>query len=179
MSDLDWALKSFQGKRVDAYADYRNYYYGNQKLAFATEKFRNTFGNLFKEFAENASATVVDSLGDRLTIEGFSTNQATVATEDQEVIVQGVPPRKLVVTHDPVADTLLEFWNDQHMHLVSTTVHEEAIREGDSYVVVWPDGQGNPIIWPQIAGQCGILYDTESKIVLRGCKRWFDVILNQ
>jgi hypothetical protein len=47
-------------------------YNGDHDLAFATEKFANTFGSLFREFALNLCPAVCDAIGDKLKIEGFS-----------------------------------------------------------------------------------------------------------
>ena len=48
------------------------YYDGRHDLRFATEKFENTFGTLFREFALNLCPAVCDALKDKLRITGFS-----------------------------------------------------------------------------------------------------------
>lgn len=47
------------------------YYNGHHNLRFATRKYREAFGALFREFADNYCGLVVDSTAERLRIEGF------------------------------------------------------------------------------------------------------------
>src|SRR4051812_18091444 len=47
------------------------YYGGRHPLQFATSKFRETFGSLFAEFADNWCPVVVDSSAERLQVQGF------------------------------------------------------------------------------------------------------------
>jgi hypothetical protein len=62
-------------KRLDDRATeiekYERYYEGQHNLRFATRKFRDAFGALFREFADNYCGLVVDSTSERLRIEGF------------------------------------------------------------------------------------------------------------
>src|SRR5580765_4916077 len=90
-TDLDWALNRVKNRsqRLREYKLYSDYYDGDQRLAFATERFRTTFGHLFKEFAENFCAAVVDSLTDRLVVTGFRSSDATVTTENVNSQITG------------------------------------------------------------------------------------------
>ena len=45
-------------------------------MAFASEKFKNTFGSLFKEFAMNLCPAVCDSVRDKLIVKGFGVEDA-------------------------------------------------------------------------------------------------------
>lgn len=47
------------------------YYDGDHPLVFATERFKEAFGGQFKELADNWMALVVDSVEERLNVEGF------------------------------------------------------------------------------------------------------------
>jgi hypothetical protein len=47
------------------------YYEGDQRLAFATAKFREAFGALFSAVADNWMPIVVDSKSERLKVQGF------------------------------------------------------------------------------------------------------------
>src|SRR5881394_3744032 len=67
LSTLSKALDA-RTTRVQKYEDYYN---GKQRLAFATSKFRQTFGSLFGAFADNFCALIVDAVEERLDIEGF------------------------------------------------------------------------------------------------------------
>ena len=54
------------------YAKTERYYNGDHDLAFATEKFQNTFGTLFREFALNLCPVICDAVRDKLRVTGFS-----------------------------------------------------------------------------------------------------------
>jgi hypothetical protein len=165
------------------YRVYREYYEGKQKLAFATDKFKNTFGAMFKEFSENACRTVVDSLADRMKIEGFRTSQADIATEDVPIPmpkasleqVNTPPARQKMIVKDPLAEALMTIWKDEKMTRKATKVHKEALRLGDAYVIVWEDGDGDVGIWPQRGDQCCVRYDDETGTDIEiGAKIWYD-----
>jgi hypothetical protein len=70
-NDLQTALDHFRCNAT-RYGKYQRYYDGNHDLAFATEKFQNTFGNLFREFALNLCPVVCDAVRDKLRIAGIS-----------------------------------------------------------------------------------------------------------
>ncbi len=179
MTDLSWALSEFRSTRIAEYREYCEYYDGDQKLAFATEKFRNTFGTVFKEFAENACSPVVDSLCDRLEVQGFRSSLAETVTEDVTTgpAVEGSSQARVkkVTVKDPTGEAAHEIWKNNRMDLKSTEVHTEALKSGDSYVIVWPNEKGEPEIFEQRAIQCAIEYDKEEqKKVVRGAKVWYD-----
>src|SRR5947207_523286 len=73
--DLKWAVDEFRGARrygvTGGYAVALDYYEGRHQLAFATEKYRQTFGTLFRTFCSNLCPAVIDSLVERLEISGF------------------------------------------------------------------------------------------------------------
>ena len=127
--DLKWGAMQFRDSRKrQAYALYNAYYDGDHRLAFATEKFRSTFGTLFKEFAENFCPAVVDSMADRLKIAGFKTSQAEVVTEEIPSPMEGVPPRTKVKTEDPLGRIVQEIFERNAGPTLSDEVHEQAIK---------------------------------------------------
>jgi hypothetical protein len=88
--DISWALDEFiENQRMQRIALFREYYYGEHRLAFATEKFRSVFGHLLRAFADNLCESVVDTFAERLEIQGFTTNQATPSEE--HITVEGPP----------------------------------------------------------------------------------------
>ena len=177
-TDVEWAVGQFkESERLRKYSLYWNYYEGNQRLAFATEKFKESFGNLFREFAENACPAVVDSLVDRLKLIGFRSNQATQETIEIPSLVPGSPPRKRISTSDPLGQKAWDIWARNYMDLRSKDVHREASMMGDSYVIVWPNEEGESEIWPQIANEMSVQYNPNKQgEIYRACKRWFDPI---
>lgn len=176
--NLEWAVGQYKmSTRSRQYELYWNYYEGNQRLAFATDKFKEAFGNLFKEFAENVCPAVVDSLVDRLKVVGFRSSAAALSSSEVASIVPGVPPRKKVTTTDPKGQDAWDIWKRNRMDLRSKDVHRESVMMGDSYVIVWPDAQMESAIFPQLANEVSVQYDPNSQgVLLRGCKRWFDEV---
>lgn len=183
-SDLEWALHMWSlDRRLMAYRKFFNYYMGDHDLAFATEKFRNTFGNIFKEFAENVCAPVVDALSDRLVVRGFKSSEAEMQIEEvpsnvptQPEVGPG-PGRKKVTQVDPQGDRALDIWHANNMDERSTEVHTEALMMGDGYVIVWPNDDMEPEIWPQYANECIVQYDPNNhKRIIRGAKVWWDYL---
>lgn len=61
LRELDKELDERAG-RIEVYDDY--YYSGRHPLAFASDRFRKTFGGLFREFADNWCELVVDAVAD-------------------------------------------------------------------------------------------------------------------
>jgi hypothetical protein len=61
---------------------YESYYQGDHRLAFATPKFREAFGPLFNELADNWCAPVVDTLNSRLHVTGFRIGDAPKGDDD-------------------------------------------------------------------------------------------------
>jgi hypothetical protein len=176
VEDLKWAHGSYQAsERRRSYYLYAQYYDGDHRLAFATEKFKSAFGSLFREFAENGCAAVVDVLAARLKVTGFESSLAEQKSEDITSPLPGVPPRKKVTTVDPMADEALKLWERNRMEEKQLDVYIEAFTAGDAYVIVWPDEDMLPAIFPQLADEVNVQYDPNLPgDLLRACKTWFD-----
>jgi hypothetical protein len=55
----------------------------------------------------------------------------------------------------------------------SGEVHKEAVKNGDAYVIVWPNAAGEVTIYPNKAGVCTVVYDEETPgRVLWAAKHW-------
>lgn len=104
-----------QRKAVRLYGDY---YDGKHEMNFVSDKFRTAFGTLIKSFADNLSPSIVDAVSDRLKLTGF---QIDGGEED-----------------DPIADRAWAIWKSNRMDRMSAAAHTEAIKIGDSFLVVWP-----------------------------------------
>lgn len=148
--DISWALDQF---RVDCgrqrgYQVAHAYYDGNHRLQFAVNRFRTIFGALFGPFADNLCPAVVDSLADRLDVIGFTSSEG-----------QPVTTAKGENSVDPLAAAAWEVWSANNMDLQAAEVHREALKSGDGYVIVWPDRQLRPAIWPQFAHEMAVRYD--------------------
>lgn len=146
--DLKWALSEFRALAND-YTVARDYYNGKHRLAFATEKFRTTFGSLFSAFSDNLMPTIVETPRDRLKLDSF-----TIADEKAQ-------------------KQIVEIWRRNRMKKRAGEVHLDSLIEGDSYVVVWPDEEGVPILYPNRASRIVIQYDDEQPgYITKAAKAW-------
>lgn len=118
-SDVTYGLCELKDKQKE-YQLYHEYYEGEQRLAFATDSFRNAFGYLFKEFSYNRCAAVVDAYSDRLNITGWETD-------------------KNVQNETSLEKAAVDIWRRNRMDKRQGEVHTEALRSGDCYLTVWPD----------------------------------------
>lgn len=151
-SDIAWALDTMREREAD-YTKYGEYYRGEHKLTFATDKFRNAFGSLLSAFADNLCKIVVNTLADRLQVIGFSSEQGG----------------------NEISTVAWEIWQANRMDRRSGEVHTEALRSGDGYLIIWPGLDGQPILWPQKAANMAIQYDTENLgAILKAAKSWLD-----
>src|SRR4051812_1936663 len=138
-TDLECGIAQLKARLPD-YHLLSDYYRGRQKLTFASEKFRNAFGRLFLAFADNMCALVVDTLADRLQIVGFQLQDDSAGSVEE-------------------AD-ILDLWEDDDMELLSGQIHLEAFKEGDAYVLVWPDPvTQDPVFYPQKAHTMTVMYN--------------------
>ena len=99
------------------------YYDGRHPMQFATSKFRETFGDLFSEFADNWCEVVVDSSLERLGVQGFRFG----ATDDYKG-----------------DDAAWSIWQANYLDADSNAAHLEAIKSGTAFVIV--DGGDPPRI---------------------------------
>ena len=156
--DLAAALKQLKA-RLPAYQLYHAYADGQHRLAFATDKFRNTFGSLFRAFADNMCAGVVDAAADRLVVTGYAI-EGVDATEPEE---------------KRQASDAWDIWRANRMDERAGEVHREALMSGDGYVIVWPGADGAPTIYPNDAANMTVRYDPETPgKVMWAAKVWVD-----
>src|SRR5216110_90753 len=131
-NDIEKALQNIR-TNGGRYSRAERYYNGDHNLAFATEKFQNAFGNLFREFALNLCPVVCDAVRDKLRIRDWNAGDSPAHRVD---IHDGSTARR----RSPAgARAFQSVWQRSRMGLRSGEVHKEALRSGDAYVIVWPD----------------------------------------
>lgn len=152
--DLAWALKALRDtQRLGGYRAAQSYYDGDHPLTFATQKFREVFGQMFGTLADNLCPAVVDSISDRLKI------TAITASDD----VSGA------------AETAWRIWQRNRMDVRAPETHHEALLTGDGYALAWPDQAGEAVIWSLPACQMAVAYDPNRPGLLRQAARvWRD-----
>lgn len=95
---------------------YDRYYLGFQRVAFATSKWRETFGALFKELADNWAQLVVDACVERLQVEGFRFGPSS----------------------DGADEAAWALWQANHLDADSSLAHTESGKSGIAYLLVTP-----------------------------------------
>ncbi len=154
---MDHYIKEAVERLRDQSERYRRaerYYEGRQDLAFATEKFRSTFGTLFREFALNLCPAICDTVRDKLRVTGFSLDVADAKDNG-------------------TARDTRRIWADNRMRRRSGEVHKESLKCGDAYAIVWPDETGKAAIYPNRALGCTVFYDDERPgEIIRAAKYW-------
>jgi hypothetical protein len=138
---------------AEKYQKAERYYAGRHDLAFATEKFENTFGKLFREFALNLCPVICDAVRDKLKVKGFSLDEADGASND-------------------AAETAARIWRRNRMRTRAGEVHKEALKCGDAYMIVWPDDAGRAQMIPNRAGAVVTSSDESENSITRAAKTW-------
>ena len=119
MPTPDQLVKSMSDALVERAArveTYIAYYRGQVQVAYATEKWRETYGSLFDELADNWAQIVVDSAVERLKIEGFR-----FGPEDDVADVQA-----------------WQLWQANYLDADSIVAHTQACMTGLAYLLVTP-----------------------------------------
>lgn len=148
--DLEKALKQLKENQTK-YTKTTRYYKGDHDLAFASAKFKNAFGSLFREFALNLCPGVCDAVRDKLRIENFNIEKGDKS----------------------LPEAAWEIWQRNRMGTRAGQVHKEAVKNGDAYAMVWVDPQKRVTIYPQGAANCTVFYDEETPgKILWAAKTW-------
>lgn len=133
-----------------ALARFEDYYRGKHPLAFATPKFKSAFGSLFRTFADNWCAIVVDTVEERLNVQGFRFGDTPDADRDAWRI-----------------------WQRNDMDAGAQLVHREALVAGRAYVIVWAGPDGSPRITPESPAQVTVTHAPgDPRTVTAALKRW-------
>lgn len=123
------------------------YYTGSQPIAFlAPEVMRATRGRL-KNLVVNWARLVVNSLEERLDVDGFRVGSVTPDS------------------------SLWDIWQANDMDENSQLVHTDALVHGRSYVIVWP-GDNGPKITAESAEQMTVEFEPGTTNVVAAAKHW-------
>ena len=147
---LDAALEA----RLPGVEQYDAYYLGAHRVAFATSKWRETFGNLFRELADNWAQLVVDASVERLKVEGFRFGPAG----------------------DEADDEAWALWQANYLDADSSLAHTEACKSGIAYVLVTPsDDPDTPRITVEHPAQMITMHAADDRRRrIAAFKRWAD-----
>ncbi|WP_248964357.1 hypothetical protein [Sphaerisporangium perillae] len=130
-SPLDW-ITYLEGK-LNAQASnsqrYLDYYDSeNKNLAFAQAKFSEIFGGMFTGWRDNFCPLIVDSISERLRVQGFRMGP-----------------------EEPADTDATEIWQRNFLDADSNAGHIDALVQGSSYVTVWGDSEDQPVMVPESA----------------------------
>lgn len=130
----------------------QDYHDGKHRLAFSSEKFRQSFGGMFSAFADNWCQLVVDAVEERLNVEGFRHGT------------------------DPNADKdAWSIWQRNGLDADSQLAHSESLIKGDSYAIVWADDEGQPKVTIESPRDVIVSYKHgDRKCRKAALKRWQD-----
>jgi hypothetical protein len=126
------------------HAELERYYSGTQPLAFLSPEAKTALGDRFGRIASNLPRLAVTSLCERLRLTGF---------------------------------TGVDIWDDwlrNDMDQESATALREALLLGSSYVLVWADRLGRPLVTVESAKQMACLRDPGTRRITYALKRWED-----
>lgn len=138
--------------RQPFYVKYDRYVAGAHDLRFATERWENTFGHLFRQMTDNYCGRVVSTLAERLTIDRFAFDNETTQTN-------------------------FDAWStSQRLTSHMKRLHRDAFKYGAGYAILAPNGDGDLTFYRQRARDVAVLYDTTniSQIAL-ALKIWWEL----
>ncbi|MFC4116466.1 phage portal protein [Nonomuraea zeae] len=132
---------------------YNTYYDAEEQvLAFAQRKFREEFGYLFADWRDNFCGVVVDSMTERMRIDGFRWGDEPDADKDAQKI-----------------------WQANYLDAESVQAHTDALVAGAAYLTVWGDEEDQPLIVPESALHMAVQYEPGSRRKLSAAlKKYFD-----
>ena len=155
--DIEKALSGFR-MQAGRYTKTERYYDGKQDLSFAAEKFKNTFGTLFREFALNLCPVICDAVRDKLKVNGFSVDSYGVTELPS---YRGGVSDNSENSEDSLDSATRRIWQQNRMGTRAGEIHKEALKNGDAYAIVWPDASGKAVIYPNKAANITVAYDED------------------
>ncbi|TDB90917.1 phage portal protein [Actinomadura sp. KC216] len=130
---------------------FANYYDAESTpLSYAQKKFQEIFGELFRNYKDNFCSLIVDSISERLVVQGFRMGPEEAADEDAQQI-----------------------WQKNFLDADSNAAHIDALVQGSSYLIVWGDDDDEPVITPESATEVTVQYAPGSRRKLEAGYREF------
>lgn len=126
------------------------YYRGDQPLAFASEKFRESFGGRFRAFSSNFCSLVVDGTRERMEVTGFTFSSRRASQRAWRI------------------------WQENDMDGWSQIAHTEALIKGVCYALVEPALGRLPRITIEDPLDSIVDVDQRTRERRAGLKRWRD-----
>lgn len=149
---LSLLLAKKQRQRT-ALATWSSYYEGTQPLSYMDPELVRQMNGRIRPVVLNWPQLVVDSLEERLDVEGFRIGNGAAAD-----------------------DRLWQWWQDNDLDEQSSQAHIDALVEGRSYVIVGSgdDDQDAPVITVESARQVTSSFDPRDRCLRAAVKSWED-----
>jgi hypothetical protein len=151
MEDAEKLRSALAGKLTSAISDldkWDQYYRGTQPLSFLHPEIALTVGDRLKSMVVNWCRVALDSLEERLNVEGFRLGDA------QTIDMQ-------------IAQT----WQQNDFDLGSGRTHHASLRHGRGFVSVWTGDKGAKLA-VESARQTTVSYEPGTMIVNAALKKW-------
>ena len=120
------------------------YYHAEQPLAFLAPEARAAIGSRFGRIASNICHMAVTSIAERLRVTGFTGGHAALWGD----------------------------WRANDLDQLAGIAHREALTLGESYVIVWADTMGRPLVTVESPEQVAVVRDPATREVVCAAKRW-------
>lgn len=151
-TDVAWALRQLTTANAH-YADYqlyKDYLTGKHRTAFDSSEHQAAFRDFLRRLRCNICPAIIAALTDRLKIQGFVGDQAA-------------------------ADRAWVLWDELGLAATANRVHSEAVGMGDAYLLIWPDTDGTPRLYPHTALEMCHAHDEERpEVTTKAAKLWQD-----
>ena len=159
-----WWLERLSGQldaRAQIIGRLRQYYAGQQPLAYASQKFRDAFGPTYSRWSDNFMKMVIQATEERLTVTGFNWPIPDADPLDHEAMAAG----------DRAA---WDLWQDNKMDAQSQKAHRDALLCGDCSIIVAPGPKSSAIIRVQKPEEVVVAYADDPLERAVAMKRWTD-----
>ncbi|MBX0328690.1 phage portal protein [Oscillochloris sp. ZM17-4] len=148
-ADLEKAYNALRAKKRDL-DRYFSYYDGEEQTPVVSERLREVYQNIDFSINENWAAVVIDSMADRINLEG-------VKGPNQEV--QDAIDEALQLT-----DLLIE----------ADDAHEAALIAGEAYLLAWKEDDGDVECYYHDPRMCHVFYDEASPNRATFAAKWWE-----
>lgn len=119
-------------------------------MMFAQAKYQSEFGRLFDTWSDNFCGLIVDSVNERMAIDGFQ------------------------MTDEPGGDKdAREIWQRNSLDAYSNAAHLDAMVHGDSYAIVWADSEGEPTISVESAENVVVQFKPGSRWEIEAAAKFY------
>lgn len=149
-SKIEWAVEAY-AKMQEEYEKYEDYYFGEQAPAYSTDRWKETFEEVFEDFSDNWCQVVVDAVYQRMEILGWKCDNRKWARKAEEI------------------------YDASHVDIEAEDLHLQTLIKGDGYLIVWldPEHDDRVDMFYNDALHVNVMYDPKNKRkILRASKKW-------